>query len=902
MDLMDTSTISSEIHGKENKLDKQTKKAEEVVIGIDLGTRNSCCSIWRNKKLEIINDNYGNNTTPSVVSFYKSIKLIGADAENLKEINPKNTIYDVKRLIGCKFDDPNVKDNMNYFTFKIEEGNSKNLLISLDSVDMMGKLLYTPEEISAMILQKLKKNAELYVGQRIDKAVITVPAYFNDAQREATKDAAKIAGLDVLRMINEPTAAALAYGLGKKKWHGKSEGNVIIYDLGAGTLDVSVINISGGVFKVLSVSGNTHLGGEDFDYRILNHAIINFKSKNKILEDIDIPVISLKKLKNSCENAKKILSSSDRANIIVDNFYKNTQLYFELTRDNFEAMCNDLFILCIKPLKDALDSANIFIGEIDDVILVGGSSKIPYVQSMLLAFFQSNKKIEFLNMSLNPDIVVSAGAAIYGYILSHKEDPFSENMILLDVAPLSLGVEVLKKNMCIIIPRNSVLPIKRTKVFSTDTDGQTSVSIKVYEGERKLTKDNFLVGAFDLSGFQSAPRGCPRIRITFEIDLNGILQITAVEKNSDVHNTIRITSRWGAKGRLSQDEIENLVQQASKSEFEDTVYSKKVELLYMIEDICKTVLINLKEATLTETDQLKVKNDIRSIFKWLEEQDVFKINVDVLEEKIKSIKNIYGPLIIRINTDNDKFKSKEDKSLGVQIHGDDPLESEAEAIQLVQSSDNDEIKKLKKNISEICEDIQNILNNPITIVEADDIQMLKDYIDTVYIWLYTNVFNTCAEYVAKIDEINMMTKSIMDKYENKNIFSHVISKREELILMCSTLLTSLESDHFNLKNEQIDNLKLEVVKINNDIDSFPDEEIENKINIINNLCNEYYNSISYFTKLQEPIHDFEEDIDLDELIRKPIKITENIDDLINTPLHSKDFEEEKNKDVMLKIN
>jgi len=515
----------------------------DYVLGIDLGTRFSCVSIWRNKRFEIICDQFGNRTVPSVVAFYRSAKLVGHNALSMKEINPENTIYDIKRIIGRRMDDPVIEQIKKLISYDIvdDESQHHNILVQLDKKDttITHKRIYRPEEICAQILIEIKRMAFDYLKQEVVKAVITVPAYYNDAQRQATLDAAKIAGLDVLKIINEPTAAALAYGLGSKQWRKTSNdkitrvgGNVIMYDLGAGTLDVSLMNISNGVFRTLAVGGNTNLGGEDIDYLVMNHILLEFRRQNRI-KDLKISKLAQLKLKNSVENAKKILSTAEKAVVCVDDFYNGKKIYHVLTREIFEMINNELFIMCIKPLKDVLESAALTKDDIDDVVLVGGSTRIPKIQKLILEFFQGTN-IKRLTTSLNPDEVVSAGASIYGYIMTHKEDPFSENLVLLDITPLSLGIETLQKQMTVIIPRNTVIPTRKTKVFSTDTDYQNMVSIKIFEGERKLTKNNFHVGTFDLTGFEKGPRGFPTIKITFHIDINGILQVTAHEKRSDV--------------------------------------------------------------------------------------------------------------------------------------------------------------------------------------------------------------------------------------------------------------------------------------------------------------------------------------------------------------------------------
>ena len=521
----------------------------DLVIGIDLGTRFSCVSVWRNKRFEIICDQFGNRTIPSIVAFYRSAKLVGYNALAMKEVNPANTIYDIKRIIGRRITDPMIEQIKKLITYELvdDESDHHNIMVQLDQSDvtLSHKKIYRPEEICAQILIEIKRMACTYLGKNITKAVITVPARFNDSQRQATSDAAKIAGLDVLRMINEPTAAALAYGLGSRDWadQNKNGGNVLVYDLGAGTLDISLMNINNGCFRVLAVGGNVHLGGEDIDYLVMNHVIVAFKKQYR-LGQFSISKLSQLKLKNAVETAKKILSTVDKAVICVDNFCDfchGKKLYYVLTREIFETICNEFFIMCIKPLNDVLASCQITKDNIDQVILVGGSTRIPKIQKLILDYF-SGTRIKKLTMSLNPDEVVSAGASIYGYIMANNQDPFSKNLVLFDITPLGLGVETLQKQMTTIIPRNTTIPTKRTKIFSTDTDEQDNVQIKIFEGERKLTKYNFHLGTFDLSGFEKGPRGYPTIKITFSIDINGILHVTAHEKRSSIENSIQITS------------------------------------------------------------------------------------------------------------------------------------------------------------------------------------------------------------------------------------------------------------------------------------------------------------------------------------------------------------------------
>jgi molecular chaperone DnaK (HSP70) len=850
-----------------------TVTPDDLVIGIDLGTRFSCCGIWRNRRLEIISDEFGNRTMPSIVSFYKSIRLIGSDAITMKSVNPGNTIYDIKRIIGCKFTDEIITKYQNLLTYKLvsDQTEHNNILIELgdtpDEQTITGKKVFRPEEISAMILTKLKNNAQKYTNKIIKDAVITVPAYFNDAQRQATLDSANIAGLNVLRMINEPTAAALAYGMGSGMGSDNMSNmgdnsalgkNVIVYDLGAGTLDVCLLNIYNGTFQVLGVTGNTFLGGEDFDYRLVNHAIIEFKQKNNLtLSSNDISNLSYLKLKSSAENAKKILSTNDKAIIIVDDFHNGIKLYQTVTRDDFEKMCNDLFVLCIKCLHDVLESSELTRNDIDDVILVGGSTRIPKIQELLLDFFR-NTRITKLNNTLNPDEVVAAGASIYGYILSHKEDPFSQNLVLLDVTPLSLGVETLQKQMTIVIPRNTPIPTRKTKTFSTDTDYQTSVTIRVFEGERKLTKDNHLIGTFQLSNFESAPRGFPIIKLTFSIDINGILHITAVEKKSDVQNSIDISSIWGSKGRLSREEIDLLIKEALQNDIQDTIYTKKVDYAYQIDDLCNNVLTNLKDDAfkLTPVDKKKVKLDIKNTLQWMTTQDIITTGLDEYKKILDKLNSVYGPLILKVNKEDDKFTGINAESIGTKIHDDDDsnsnnIDNKYESYSCQNNNDilngKEELKKMKNNIMELCENISSMIHNPISKLSIEDTNILTDYIDSVLLWICATDANNINDYISKVNQINNFTGEIMSKYDTVFDSSKSLNSRDELELLCIGLHSSIKSNYFSMKETDIKlltNIIEDAMQWLQFTPNVSNDECLLKLNQINDVCNQIYQKMS----------------------------------------------------------
>lgn len=890
-------------------MSENSDDSSECIVGIDLGTRFSCASVWRNKRFEIIPDNFGNRVIPSVVSFYRSIKLVGSNALNMKDVNPANTIYDIKRIIGRRMDDEIINQIQKLVTYKIVDDESvhHNAVIELDKNDysLNQKLIYRPEEICSYILSEIKKMSCNYLKQDNIRAVITVPAYFNDSQRQATLDSAKIAGIEVLKIINEPTAASLCYGLGGKKWKSATGGNVIIYDLGAGTLDVTLMNISNGVFRTLAVSGNGHLGGEDIDYIIMNHVMIDFKKKFK-LKELEINKLSLVKLKNSVETAKKLLSSVEKAVICVDDFCMGHKLYYVLSRKNFEELCGKLFMLCMKPLDDVLASIKFTRDMIDDVILVGGSTRIPKIQNLILDYFRGTK-IKKLNCTFNPDEVVSAGASIYGYIITHNNDPFTNNLMLLDITPLSLGVETLQKKMTVIIPRNTVIPVTETKIFSTDSDYQDSVSIKIYEGERQLTKNNFHVGTFDLSGFEKGPRGYPTILITFHIDINNILHVTAKEKKSNVQNSIEITSTWGAKGRLSKQQIDDIIAESEKNEEMDNLYAYKLELVHIITSSCNSILLSIREKTynLTKKEYSKIKSNIKSHLKWVNSKEIDQHDIDELEYRKKNISKIYSPYIILSNNKNIKFKENVITNNSAEIYGDDednesagPSYVKIDTLNDLSDYSKQEIKALKKTISDLCKNILSVVNNPISKFKDEDIILITDYTFSVNIWLYTNTETTTLTYISKIDEINKFTEDIMKKYDEE-IFekNDNFSLRDELQLTCVTLHSSLKSNYFSLKPDEIDSL----IKIVNDtlywlIEHQNEDNIvyQEKINKINEICNEIYHNldrlkitdnctdnIDYESDDSESSDDFDDLQDNSEILSQT-KIRENIPQIINS--------------------
>ena len=868
--------------------DNEDEDLNDYIIGIDLGTTNSCCAVFKNNEIIIIPDEQNHKYIPSYVGFTNINKYVGYDAKNQSIINSDNVYYEVKRLIGLKHSDEMVQKEKQFLSYKFIGDENDNIRL-LSTLGYTGIKTFSPEEISANVLIKMKQMASNYLKKQIKKAVITIPARFTDAQRQATYNAASIAGLDVVRMIHEPTAASIAYGLAHRKLERDESLNVIVYDFGGGTLDVSIVEITcdefgQNIFTVLGSAGNTHLGGADFDNKLVGFCINKFKQKNKVESISDIESLSIQKLKQQCENAKKILSTKTKTTICVEKFYNDIDLLFQLTRSDLEIICADLLLICLKPIDDVLDATDLQIDDIDEIILVGGMTRMPSIINRIEMKFKKKPCL-----SLNPDEAIAIGAGYQGAILSGTLNPFTENVTLLDIIPLSMGVETVGGVMDILIERNTIIPYSMTQQYTTDSDYEKSVLIKIYEGERSLTIDNIFVGEFELTGLEPEPRGIPKIDVTFAIDANGIVTVTAIDTKSNEKSSIIVNSN---KGRLSKQEIIKLIEEAKELEIRDEIERRKKMMHYECDDICNNILNNLKSShyKLSESNKELIKNDIILVLDWLKQKKYYDRSDEELENTLENLKRRYGTLIVRGVLEKDAHvQSLDINNNGTDIYANDQddndINDENKIINIIEGENNEnltdeekaELKVLRKELFDLCYSIFDIINNDGFKIDKNHKNELKDFIDDTLLWAHVHEKPTKIDYKQKIDEVNDACDKILNEYKDKNIFEEnelTKNPKDELENMSLALKLLVNEHKTMLKNTDITSLNTyleDIFKIIYNNDTKYDDEFYNvKIDEVNKFCEELYQKINKM------------DLSVNVLNTSNIILTNNIDDTNGT--------------------